>query len=127
MEMMKNAISWFEIPVSDFNRAKKFYSTIYDFDMPEMVITGNQMGILLHDMNGGGIGGAIVKGSGYTPCQEGTKVYLGAGHDLSVVLNRVTGAGGKVITGKTEVAPGMGHMAAFEDTEGNLIFLHSSN
>ncbi|OGU25124.1 MAG: hypothetical protein A2X66_01015 [Ignavibacteria bacterium GWA2_54_16] len=33
--MLQNAINWFEIPVADFERAKKFYSTIYDFDMPE--------------------------------------------------------------------------------------------
>ena len=37
---MKNAINWFEIPVSNYERAKKFYSeilgvTITDFHMPE--------------------------------------------------------------------------------------------
>ena len=35
---MKNAISWFEIPVADFERGKKFYETVLgakmqDFDM----------------------------------------------------------------------------------------------
>ncbi len=38
MEMQKNAINWVEIPVSDFSRAKKFYSIIYDYEMPEMMM-----------------------------------------------------------------------------------------
>ncbi|MBC7829408.1 MAG: hypothetical protein H7122_16795 [Chitinophagaceae bacterium] len=34
-----NAINWFEIPVADFDRARKFYETIFNYQMPE-----NQMG-----------------------------------------------------------------------------------
>ena len=37
MEMTVNAISWFEIPVIDFARAKKFYNAIFDFDMPDSI------------------------------------------------------------------------------------------
>ena len=28
-----NALNWFEIPVSDFERSKKFYETIFDYQM----------------------------------------------------------------------------------------------
>ena len=38
MEMLDNAITWFEIPVTDFERAKKFYSTIYDYQMPDTMV-----------------------------------------------------------------------------------------
>ena len=31
MEMLQNAVNWLEIPVLNFDRAKLFYSTIYDF------------------------------------------------------------------------------------------------
>ncbi len=123
--MQRHAINWFEIPVSDFDRAKKFYSKIYDYDMPEMMMGEDRIGILLYDRAGGGVGGAIVKGKDYRVGKDGAKIYLAAGSDLSVVLNRVAGAGGKEIMGKTEVAPGLGHMALIEDTEGNLIYLHS--
>lgn len=34
MEQLKSAINWFEIPATDFNRAVRFYSEIYDFEMP---------------------------------------------------------------------------------------------
>ncbi|MEP7322332.1 MAG: VOC family protein [Saprospiraceae bacterium] len=123
--MHKNAINWVEIPVSDFGRAKMFYSTIYQYEMPEMMMGPQQMGFLLYDQPGGGIGGAIVKGEGYVPSNHGAKVYLNAGTDLSVVLNRVENAGGKVVMPKMQITPELGHFAIFEDTEGNLISLHS--
>ena len=126
MEMLHNAVNWVEIPVTDFQRAKKFYSTIYDYDMPEMEMGPVKMGILLHNRDKGGIGGAIVAGEGYVPSKTGTKVYLNGGNDLNTVLDRVPRAGGQVIVPKTAVGM-MGHIAIFEDTEGNFISIHSVN
>lgn len=125
MEMFSNAITWAEIPVSDFDRAKKFYSAIYDYEMPEMMMGPNQMGFLLYDQQGGGIGAAIVKGDGYTPTKQGIKIYLNGGSDLNTVLNRVEKAGGKIVLPKMQITPELGHFAIFEDTEGNQISLHS--
>jgi hypothetical protein len=127
MEMIKNIVNWIEIPVHDFDRAKKFYSTIYDYEMPEMMMGPNRMGFLLYDQPGGGIGGAIVKGDGYEPTVKGVRVYLSAGKDCNTVLNRIEKAGGKVTMSKTLIAPELGYFAAFEDTEGNFISLHSMN
>ena len=123
--MFKDAITWAEIPVSDFDRAKKFYSLIYDYEMPEAMMGPNRMGFLLYDQQGGGIGAAIVHGDGYIPTREGTKIYLNGGHDLNTVLNRVESAGGKVIIPKMLISPDLGSFAMFEDTEGNHISLHS--
>jgi predicted enzyme related to lactoylglutathione lyase len=126
MEMLEHAVNWVEIPVVDFDRAKKFYSTIYDYEMPEMMMGPNRMGFLLFKQEGG-VGAAIVKGEGYTPVKNGAKVYLNGGADLNIVLNRISKAGGKVILEKTVVAPGLGHFAIFEDSEGNILSLHSAN
>lgn len=125
MEMVKNAVNWFEIPVTDFARAKKFYSTIFDFEMPEMTMAENLMGFLLYDQEGGGVGGAIVKGPGNKPSAEGALVYFNGGKDLNVVLGRVEKAGGKVIVPKTAITPEFGYFAIFTDTEGNRLGLHS--
>lgn len=125
MEMTTNAVAWAEIPVKDFDRAKKFYSAIYDFEMPEMQMGPNRMGFLLYDQPGGGIGAAIVHGSEYVPTTRGVKLYLNGGSDLSVVLNRVPAAGGKILLPKTPITPEFGFFATFEDTEGNHISLHS--
>jgi predicted enzyme related to lactoylglutathione lyase len=124
MEMVSNAINWFEIPVSDFARAKAFYSHIFDYEMPSNPMGPNKMGFLPHEQ-GKGTGGAIVEGPGYIPSQSGTLVYLNAGKDLAVVLGRVESAGGKVLLAKTEVAPGLGYFAILLDCEGNRIALHS--
>ena len=125
MEMLDNAITWFEIPVIDFERAKKFYSAIYDYQMPDTMVGPVRMGFLLYEQQPGRVGGAICFGPGYSPSQQGTLPYLNGGSDLSVVLNRVEGAGGKVIVPKTFIAPEHGYFARFIDSEGNLIALHS--
>jgi predicted enzyme related to lactoylglutathione lyase len=124
MEMLQNAINWFEIPVTDFERAKKFQSAIYDFDMPEYPMGPFRMGILLYDQQKQGIGGAIMKGDGYVPSKQGSRVYLNGGSDLNVVLQRVEKAGGKIVMQKTLISKELGYFAIFEDTEGNHISIH---
>lgn len=124
MELPTNAINWFEIPVSDFNRAKKFYSAIYNYEMPEMEMGPVKMGMLPSEQ-GGGVGGAICYGEGYEPSEKGARVYLNGGDDLTVVLDRVEAAGGKVVLGKTDIGEGFGFFAFFHDTEGNWVGLHS--
>lgn len=125
MEMTANALDWFEIPALDFRRAKSFYSAIFDFSMPEIQMGPNTMGFLLHEQ-GKGVGGAIVKGQDYVPAEKGSLVYLSAGSDLSVVLARVAPAGGRVLVGKTQIAPELGFYALIVDSEGNKVGLHSA-
>ena len=79
---MKSAINWFEIPVTDMDRAVKFYSTILGAEMESIDGMGMPMAFLPSD---GGTGGSLVKGDGHTPSQEGTLVYLNGGDDLSTV------------------------------------------
>lgn len=121
---MSNAINWFEIPVSDFTRATKFYETILDVKIMEMPFPDGRYGMLPADMMNGGVGGAIVKGNGFEPSDKGTIVYLNGGVDLSVSLNKVEAAGGKIILTKTSIG-GNGFMAHFIDSEGNKVALHS--
>ncbi len=125
--MLQHAVAWFEIPVADFDRAKKFYSTIFDYDMPEIIMEHAKMGILLHHRDMGGIGGAIICGELYVPTKQGARVYLNAGNDLNVVLARVEPAGGKQILPKSYMGEGMGYIAIIEDSEGNYVNLHSLN
>jgi predicted enzyme related to lactoylglutathione lyase len=120
---MANAINWFEIPTNDFDRAKKFYSEILASNIEEMDMGGFKMGML--PAGEGGIGGAIVKGEGCVPSENGTMVYLNAGADLAPILTRIEEAGGKVVMPKTMITEEIGYMATFTDTEGNRVALHS--
>ena len=126
MEELKSAINWFEIPAKDFDRAVRFYSDIYAFDMPTRDMGHIKMGFFQHQQ-GAGIGGSVVSGEGYVPSVDGSKIYLNAGVDLSTVLDRVTDAGGTIVMGKTQIAPEIGYFAIIDDTEGNRIYLHSMN
>ena len=123
---MKNAINWFEIPVSDYERAKKFYSeilgvTINDFHMPEKNM---KYGIFPYDMENQGVGGAIVQMEELKPSADGSTVYLNGGEDLNIALNKVVNAGGQVIMPKMDIDEN-GFIAQFIDTEGNRVALHS--
>lgn len=125
MEQFNNSINWVEIPVADFDRAKRFYSAIYDYDMPEIMMGDYRMGFFICEREGEHVGAAIVAGEGYEPSKQGTRAYLNGGSDLNIVLNRIEKAGGKITQPKTLITEEIGYYAAFIDTEGNLVSLHS--
>ncbi|WP_294674163.1 VOC family protein [uncultured Fluviicola sp.] len=120
---MKNSINWFEIPATDFTRAKKFYETILGAEIMEMPFPEGKYGIFPSDMQSG-VGGGLVQGEGFVPSDKGTIVYLNGGEDLSLSLGKVESAGGKIVMPKTSIGEN-GFMAHFIDTEGNRVALHS--
>lgn len=127
MDKNDNLINWFEIPVSDFGRAKKFYENITGDAMHEEQMGPYKMGFLPSVPGSGKVSGAIVHGEGYDPGMNGAVIYLNANPDLSSTLNKIEKAGGKVIVPKTQITPDYGYFAFFIDTEGNKIGLHSQN
>lgn len=122
---MTNAINWFEIPVTDFDRAKQFYGKLFNSEIQEMPHPDFKYGMLPCDMQNG-VGGGIVQGEGYEPSDKGALIYLNGGDDLSGPLSRVEEAGGKIVLPKTSIGAN-GFMAHFIDTEGNKVALHSMN
>ena len=125
--MDKNMINWFEVAVSDFERAKKFYEAIFNFEIQTAEMGGSTMGFFPYEPNSGKVSGAIVAGEMNTPGADGATLYFNGDPDLSDVLGRVEAAGGKVVMPKTQITPEIGYMAFFMDTEGNRLALHSQN
>ena len=124
---MKNAISWFEIPTTDINRAQKFYETIFGINMIPMDYPSMKMCMFpLEDMMTQ-VGGALVDSGGFhkPSLTDGPLIYLNGNPDVQNILDRVPGAGGSVMVPKTEISPEYGFMAVITDTEGNRIALHS--
>lgn len=124
---MNNAISWFEIPTTDINRAQKFYETIFGFTMIPMEMPNIKMRMFPLDDIMNGIGGALVDSGGFhkPSMTDGPLIYLNANPDVQNILDKVEAAGGKIMVPKTEISPEYGTMAVFIDTEGNRIALHS--
>src|SRR5688572_19366822 len=97
----KHAISWFEIPVKDLDRAQKFYEAIFGFNMIPLDLPNIKMRMFpLEDMSG--VGGALVDSGGFHKSSdtEGPLIYLNANPDVQLVLDKVEAAGGKILVQK---------------------------
>jgi predicted enzyme related to lactoylglutathione lyase len=124
---MKHAISWFEIPTKDIDRAQKFYETIFNIKMSVMDLQQIKMRLFPLDNPMDGVGGTLVQTDGFhiPSATEGPLIYLNGNPDLQIILDRIEAAGGKIMVPKTEISPEYGFMAVFLDTEGNRIALHN--
>lgn len=122
-----NALNWFEIPVADTARAKKFYETILDIKMQTQDMMGMEMTFFPFDMeaNNGKVSGSLVKGPMHKPSMDGSAIYLNANPTIQTVIDRIEKAGGKIIAPRTLINEQAGYMAFFTDTEGNRVGLHA--
>ena len=125
MTSNENSLNWFEISVSDMNRSKKFYETIFEIKMDEQEMMGMQMAFFPSDPGNGKASGGLVQGPMHKPSANGAKIYLNGNPDLSDALSRIEKAGGKITMPKTKIDE-FGFMAFFTDTEGNTVALHSN-
>lgn len=123
---MKHAISWFEIPVKQFDATRKFYESVMDTQLVDFPMEGSddKMAMFPVDMENGAVGGAICQSEGYEPSANGSVIYLNGGDDLATPLSRVEAAGGQVVLPKTSIGEN-GFIAHFLDPEGNRVALHS--
>lgn len=124
---MQNAISWFEIPTTDIDRAQKFYETIFGITMMPMDMPNIKMRMFPLDDMMTQVGGALVDSGGFhkASATDGPLIYLNANPDVQNVLDKVGAAGGTITLPKTEISPEYGFMGVFTDSEGNRIGLHS--
>ncbi|MBK9487151.1 MAG: VOC family protein [Chitinophagaceae bacterium] len=124
---MQNAISWFEIPTTDINRAQQFYETIFGITLIPMDMPNIKMRMFPLDDMMTQVGGALVDSGGFhkASATDGPLIYLNGNPDVQHVLDKVVAAGGSIMVPKTEISPDYGFMAVFMDTEGNRVALHS--
>jgi len=120
-----NILNWFEISVSDMDRAKKFYETVFAIELPVQEMMGMHMAFFPAINMNGKVSGALVQGPMHKPSAEGAVIYLNGNPDLNTSLEKVEHAGGHVVMPKTKINDEVGYMAFFTDTEGNKIGLHS--
>jgi len=125
---MNNAVNWFEIYTSDFERAKSFYSKVLKCMLTDMAVDSERHSDMKYatfpnDPNGVGASGALVQLDVAKPGAGGTLVYFDS-EEIDAELSRVEAAGGKIIRSKLNIGD-FGFIALIEDTEGNMIGLHS--
>ena len=127
--MQAHAISWFEIPTIDLDRATQFYEQVFQIKLAPIDTPNIQMRVFPVQDFMHGISGALVKTDGFHIPSEshGPLIYLNANPKIQSVIDRIEKAGGKVVMPKTQISPEIGYMAFFLDTEGNKIALHAQN
>ncbi len=123
METNFNPVVYFEIPVTDIERAISFYKAVFQFNFEKKVIDDNEMALFPFTDGRTGVSGALAKGEIYKPTKNGVIIYLKT-FDIDKTLKLASENGGKVLYPKTD--NGLGFVAEFEDTEGNRIALYQS-
>ncbi len=117
---MPNRIVHFEIEATDRERASRFYSQAFGWQMEQM---GDEMGNYVVVTTGdpkepGGINGGI-----YTPMAGGSKelnafsCVVGV-DNIDEAMGKVRSAGGELVGDKMDI-PGVGTFIRCQDTEGN--------
>ncbi len=118
-----NAINWFELFVSDFERARRFYGQALATTLETVDSMGGRMAMFPCDPESG-VGGCLSDSMEQQPGAGGTRVYLNVEGQLDAVLERVPAAGGEIVQSRMSIAP-HGFIAVIKDTEGNVVGLHS--
>ncbi len=114
--MAHGKICYLEIPANRAEDAAEFYARIFQWK-----VRPRGDGNLAFD-DSGCVSGTWVKEADRTP-DERTRVYIMA-DDITETLRQIQSAGGRVLTPRTEIGPGMGAFAAFADPVGNEFGLY---
>lgn len=125
--MDKNSVGWFEIPVTNMERAMKFYETVLEIKLEKHEMGPLDMAWFPTVENGMGSAGSLVCHKDfYKPSADGVLIYFTAfSGDVNIELGRVEAAGGKIVVPRKHISEEYGYMAVILDTEGNRIALHS--
>lgn len=123
--IMRNALTWFEIPVADMDRAQAFYETVLGRPLRREKFGDEVLAVFPYDKPGAG--GALQLGNQRSAdAGNGIRIYLDCEPGLDALLERVRPAGGEIVMPMTALPPGMGFIARLRDTEGNEVGLHAT-
>jgi predicted enzyme related to lactoylglutathione lyase len=126
--MSADTLCWTDIPVTNLDRAIKFYSAILGKEVRKMSETGFEYGLLPHEeQNASGclcVGGDGL-GNKNQPSETGPLIYLSVEGRLNEAVKMARVNGGKVLQERQQIGP-HGVRAIIVDSEGNRIALHSS-
>lgn len=123
MPPKRNPVGWFEIYVRDMTRAKAFYEKVLQITFQKLESPGVELWAFPFNMEAPGAAGALVKMEGKCAGGGGVIIYFSCG-DSAVEAGRAAENGGKIVKEKFAIGE-YGFIAFVEDTEGNMIGLHS--
>jgi len=119
---MANQIVWVDIPVSNLDRAIRFYSAVLGGPVQKQEYPG--MTIALLPGSDPDVTGCLFTSEEDKPSAGGPLIYLNAQGRLDEAEAAVEPSGGKVLKPKHPIGP-YGFRAVVLDSEGNRVALHS--
>jgi len=119
--IMPNSIVHFEIPADDVERAQKFYRAAFGWKISDPWKMNYFMVETKKKGEDGINGGLMLRKNPGQPFMN----YISV-RSIDDSIKKVQQAGGSICMPKTEIGQGMGWIAAFQDTEGNLMGFHQS-
>ncbi|SDS56702.1 hypothetical protein SAMN04488543_1969 [Friedmanniella luteola] len=117
----------FEIPAADLDRAQRFYSSTFGWEIQRVPMDGGEYLAVTttpvdeqtqEPRESGGINGGLVQRDGPLV----TPVLTVDVEAIDVTLEEIENSGGTTVTPRTPI-PGMGAYAYFRDPEGNVLGL----
>ena len=124
--LLKNAITWFEIPTLNMAKSQAFYETVLGCKLRPEPMGPSEGAVFPHQSEGDGVGGALLCGpSASPPGALGTLIYLDASPSLDAALARALANGATLACPRVALPPGMGFFAHILDLDGNRVGLHA--
>lgn len=120
---MANPVFYFEIPVTDLDRAVRFYEAVFGYRLEPQEVDGYRMALFPRADDEPGASGALAQGDVYVPARTGPVIYFDV-PDLDAVLDRAQACGAQLLYPKKDLGAA-GWVAEIEDSEGNRIALSS--
>jgi uncharacterized protein len=120
-----NPVGWFDIHVSNLDRAKKFYESVFNIQFFDAPTEWGKQSFFPFNHERPNISGALVEKADFSASANNTVVYFET-EDCTTEEKRIELAGGKVVQSKMNIGE-FGFIAIFIDTEGNTVGLHSKS
>lgn len=118
-----NPVCWFDIHVSDLERAKKFYETVFDITLTDLPIAFGKQSTFPFSEQGPNATGALVEKEDFQAGGNNTVVYF-ASADCTTEEAKIEQAGGTIIQPKMSIGE-FGFISMFSDLDGNVVGLYS--
>ena len=118
-----NVLCWTDIPVTDLERAMRFYAAVLAQEVTKQSGPGFEFGLLPHVNDG--VSGCLAVMPDNKPSEAGPLIYLSVDGRLDEAILAVTANGGRVVRERHPIGP-HGHRAVIVDSEGNRLALHST-
>lgn len=118
---MRDALTWFELPANDIERARAFYEEVMHYKL-KSVPKAEPIYLFPHGEEK--VGGSLIQREDAKPTEDGATVYLYLEGKVSEAQARVEPAGGKVVVPEMSIPGVPGTMFVMKDTEGNRVGVH---